>query len=193
MTMATADIPGFPTGDPSIWPTPPCGGTWRQVEERLDGTFAGFALDTPAGTGYVGHDPAGGWFADSTGPEAATSHPTGDEAIAALVTQLAAVSAETIRRRLSLSRVATLARSLGYVVTETDCRDINGTVSLDCSLALGHTVIEVLFRADPDTGYLRFWQGFEHGNKGGGDKYRTWKQTADLLNYHAAHLAEISR
>jgi hypothetical protein len=85
--MPSTGIPGAPTGGPLTWPTPP-GGTWRLIDQSPGGCQ--WALDAPAGTGYLGYDhTAGHWFTDLTGDEAdMAEHPSGDEAIRALADAL---------------------------------------------------------------------------------------------------------
>lgn len=81
--MADATIPGWPTGDPATWPTPP-GGAWRQVATSPGGSFIGFALDVPGQTGYVAPH-KGAWFIDPEGDgNNMPVYATGDEAVRAL-------------------------------------------------------------------------------------------------------------
>ncbi|MFF4777647.1 hypothetical protein ACFY05_32950 [Microtetraspora fusca] len=80
--------------------------------------------------------------------------------------------------RASLEAATTAAVDLGYTVREADHTDIDGTVMLDCS---GHgELIEVHFKANPDSGYLRFAHGFIHYDRSG-DRLGTWKGTLAML------------
>ncbi|MEX5637233.1 NUDIX domain-containing protein [Parafrankia sp. FMc2] len=81
--------------------------------------------------------------------------------------------------RASVERATALARSLGYRVRESDCRDIDGTVNLD--IAGYGDLVEVWFKEHPTTGYLRFHRGFLHGSAMSGDWCTTWTATAELV------------
>lgn len=81
-------------------------------------------------------------------------------------------------QRASITDAARLAESYGYAVRETDCRDIDGTVSLDLS-GFGE-LIELTYREHPATGYLRWHRGFIH-NAVNGDRIPTWREARLMI------------
>lgn len=80
--------------------------------------------------------------------------------------------------RASVNKADAVAAALGYHVRESDCRHIDGTVSLDVE-GYGQ-LIEVVFRVNPVTGYHRFHHGFIHHGLNG-DVIPTWAKVQDTL------------
>lgn len=81
--------------------------------------------------------------------------------------------------RRSLEAAAEFGRRCGFHVSETDLRDVNGTVSI--SLYTANELIEVNFRVNPANGYLRFDRGYLHHDSGAVDRQRTWRDTREVI------------
>jgi len=76
--------------------------------------------------------------------------------------------------RSTIREVSLLGRAHGFYVTETDCRDIDGTLTVDLD---GHgDLLEIVFRRTA-TGYWGFHHSFMHNNYGGGDRWYTLTRT----------------
>lgn len=80
--------------------------------------------------------------------------------------------------RRSVDRAHAIGAAIGYTTTESDCRDIDGTLTVEFQ---GFSeIIQATFKVDPATGYLRFDRGFIYGGANG-DRIPTWAHVERTL------------
>ncbi len=90
--------------------------------------------------------------------------------------------------RASVDRALALGGQLGYRVRESDCRDIDDTVTVEFD---GHRqLIEARFKTAPATGFLRFDRGFIYASSGYADPIETWRRVEETLVSYAELAAD---